>query len=112
MTVTDLVIALSIGAVVATLVVARRVKSSALERWFLLSSALAQLGLLVSGWGGFGNVHGDFLLLLLILMIGLVTSLVELFVTLALPSWWRFLHLAGVVAFSILLVAVGDRYGR
>jgi len=108
----DLVILLSIAAVVALFIAAGRLRSSALEQSLLLASALAQFALLIAGWGHFGNVHGDFILLVFILLIGLAVFLGELFLALGAPSRWRFLRLAGVVAFSVLLVAVGDRYGR
>ena len=108
---TPLLIVLSIAAVVAMLVTADRVKNSCLE-WSLLGlSALAQLVFLLMGWGDFDSVHGGAVLLMLVMFIGLVTSLGALFLTLRDPSRWRFLRLTGVAAFTVLLVVAGDAYG-
>lgn len=108
---TTVVIVLSIAAIVAMLVTADRVKSSGFEWALLLLSALTQLVFLLIGWGDFGNVHGGAVLLVLVMFVGLVTSLGELFLTLRAPSRWRFLRLTGVAAFTVLLVVAGDASG-
>jgi hypothetical protein len=92
-------------------VAAGRVKNSRLE-WSLLSlAALVQLGVLVAGWGDFDNVHGGAILMIWIILVGLAVFLGELVLAFSRPSWWRFLQLIGVAAFSVLLVAVGGTYG-
>jgi hypothetical protein len=48
---------------------------------------------------------------MLVMFIGLVTSLGALFLTLRDPSRWRLLRLTGVAAFTVLLVVAGDAYG-
>ena len=108
---TPLFIVLSIAAVVAMLVTADRVKGSGLEWSLLVLSALAQLVFLFMGWGDFDSVHGGAVLLMLVVLIGLATSLGALFLTLRDPSRWRWLRLTGVAAFTVLLVVAGDAYG-
>ena len=108
---TNLVILVLFAAVVAMFVVVRQVKSSALEWSLLCLSAVAQLVLLFMGWGDLENVHGGAVLLVLVMLIGLAVFLGELFLTLRNPSRGRFLQLTGVVAYSALLLVVGDKYG-
>jgi hypothetical protein len=86
-------------------------KGSGFEWSLLAASAVVQLFLLLLGWGDFGSLHGGAVLLMLVIVVGLVTSLVELFLALRTPSRWRFLQLAGVAGFTVLLVVVGDAYG-
>ena len=105
------IVLLSFSAIIVMLVVAGRV-SSALEWSVLLVSALAQLALLFIGWGDFGNVHQGFVLLMLLMFIGVATCLGELFRAIRRPSRGRFVQLIGVSAFTVLLLVLGDRYGR
>ena len=102
----------SIAGIVALFIAAGTTRSLKLERALLLLLAVAQISLLIAGWGGLGNVHGDFILLLYILLVGLAAFIGELFLAIAEPSRWRFFQLFCVVAFSVLLVAFGDTFGR
>jgi hypothetical protein len=102
---------LSFAAIIVMLVVAGRV-SSTLEWSVLLVSAVAQLALLFIGWGDFANVHQGFVLLMLLMFIGIATCLGELFLAIRKPSRARFVQLISVAAFTVLLLVLGDTYGR
>jgi hypothetical protein len=87
-------------------------KNTSLELSLLGFGVLAQLVLLVLGWGDFGNVHGGAILLMLMAFIGFLFFLGELILTLFSRKRWRVMQLAVVAAFPVLFITLGTNFGK
>jgi hypothetical protein len=75
------------------------------ERILIGICVLIQFVLFVSSWGDFHNVHGGFIALIFIALIGLIVFLGEIILALIKPSKWRAIQIlvASVPAVFFLL---------
>ena len=72
---------------------------------------LIQLILFVSSWGDFQNVHGGFISLIFIALIGLIVFLGEVVLVLIKPSKWRAIQIFVASAPAVFFLLWGSFSG-
>jgi hypothetical protein len=86
-------------------------KNFGLEQSLLIASALMLFLAVLLGWGGYSDVHGGAILLILIAMSAFVITLAEFVLLIALPSKYRFVQFCLTIVVPILLIGAGAKFG-